>query len=114
GDHNPRCAALSRKKLAHETFGRLGIAAFLDQNLQHEAILINRSPKNVMLTFDRNNNLIQMPLVTKAWCPATDITGIGPSEFLGPFIHCLICDEYPAISQHIFDHAKAQWKAKIQ
>lgn len=98
---------MSREKLAHETLGSLGIAAFLDQNIYHETILINRSPKNVMLTFDRNDNLIQMPFVTKAWCAATNITGIGPSEFLSPFVHSLMCDEDPTISQHVFNHAKA-------
>jgi hypothetical protein len=31
GDYNPRFAALSREKLAHETLGSLGISTFLDK-----------------------------------------------------------------------------------
>ncbi|OYR12261.1 hypothetical protein CEV31_3600 [Brucella thiophenivorans] len=54
---------MRREKLAHEPFGGLGIAAFLYKNLQHKAILIYRSPKEMAFTFDRNNHFIQMPYV---------------------------------------------------
>jgi len=112
--HNPRYAALSRKKLAHETLGSLGIGAFLDQNIYHETILIHRSSKNVMLTFDRYYAFIQVLFITKARCAATDITGIGPSKFLSPFVRSLMGDEDRTIIHHVFNHAIDQWKAETE
>ena len=94
--------------------GSFGIGSFLNQSLQHKSILINSAPQDVMFTFDRYHAFIQMPLVTKARCPATDCVGVGPPEFLRPFADCLMSDDDPSINQHVFDQAKAERKEEIQ
>jgi hypothetical protein len=35
-------------------------------------------------------------------------------ELFGPLPDGLVCDNYPFIGQHVFDHAKAQWEAEVQ
>ena len=56
--------------------------------------------------FDHLNHFIQMPFITEAWCATTNTAGIGSPKLLRPFAHCLMRDDDPSISQHIFDHAK--------
>lgn len=63
GDHHPRRSALAPQQLAHPAFCRLGVAAILYQNLQDETVLIDSAPQPVPLAPDRNNGLIEVPLV---------------------------------------------------
>lgn len=64
GDHHARRAALALQQLAHQTLGRLGIATTLHQDLQDETVLIDGAPEPVLLAADRNDGLVEMPLVT--------------------------------------------------
>jgi hypothetical protein len=114
GDHDTGRSTLARQKFAYETLGSLGIAAFLHQNLQHKAILINGTPQKMLLALDRDNHFIQVPFVTKSRGTPTDRVGIGAAELLSPFPHRFVGDDDPSVSKHIFDHAKTEWKAIIQ
>ena len=66
GDHHPRRSSLTLQQLAHQTLGRLGIAAALHQHLQDETVLIHSAPEPVLLATDRNDGLVEMPLVAES------------------------------------------------
>lgn len=65
GDHHPRRSPLALQKLAHQAFGRFGIAAALHQHLQNKSVLVNGAPQPVLLASNRNDDLIKVPLVSK-------------------------------------------------
>ncbi len=65
GDHPPRRSYLALQQLARQALCRLGIAAALHQHLQDETVLIHSAPEPVLLATDRNDGLIEMPLVAE-------------------------------------------------
>jgi hypothetical protein len=67
----------------------------MDKNRKHKAILINGTPKDVALTFDRNDHLIQMPLVAKARFATMDFVGVISLKLLSSFTHRLMGGDDP-------------------
>jgi len=56
-DHDPRRPALPLQQLAQQPLGRLGVAPALDQNVQHDAVLIDGAPEIVRLAGDPEDDL---------------------------------------------------------
>lgn len=85
GDHDTRCSPLSFQQFAHQAFGRLGVSPALDENVEHEAILIDGAPKPVLFASDADDDLVQMPFVAEAaYGLLAKRVGELPSEFLRP------------------------------
>ncbi len=63
GNHHPWRTALPLRQLAHQTFGRPGVAAALHQNIENETVLINGVPRPVPLPTDRNDGFVEMRFV---------------------------------------------------
>src|SRR3954463_3587681 len=80
-DHHPRRDALLLEQLPQEAFGRLCIAAALDQDIEHDAGLIDGPPQPMPLAGNADHDLIEVPLV--AWCRKTpaDLVGKALTEF---------------------------------
>ena len=66
GDHSPGWAALLPQQTLQQALGRLGVAAVLDDLIEHIAVLINRPPQPVLLARDRDHDLIEVPDVAAA------------------------------------------------
>jgi len=62
-DYHSRRSALPLQELTHQTVGRLGITTTLHQNFQHKTILIDSTPEPVLLAADRNDGLVEVPLI---------------------------------------------------
>lgn len=115
GDHHPRRSSLTLQQLAHQALGRLGITAALQQHLQNETVLIHRAPEPVLLATDRNDGLIEMPLVAEPTnLTAADLVGEGPPEFLRPQPDRLMRDNDSTGSQQVLDHSQAEREAEIE
>src|SRR3954470_20350751 len=56
-DHHTRHAGLPLQQLAKQTLGGLLVAPALDQNVEHEAILIDRPPEPVLRSPDHQAHL---------------------------------------------------------
>jgi hypothetical protein len=76
GDHDVRRVPLTIHKLSCKAFGGLGIAAALHQNVENETVPIDGAPKPVFLAVNGDNDLIEVPFVTK---PA----GGSPPDIMG-------------------------------
>lgn len=48
-----------------------GVAARLDNLVEHHIVLINRSPKPAFLTIDAHHDFIEVPDVGLSWCRRT-------------------------------------------
>lgn len=115
GDHHSRCPALALQQLTHQSFGGVGIAAALDQNLQNEAVLIDGTPQPVLLATDRDNGLIEMPFVAKpTGRAAANVVRKMSAEFRCPKPDRLMRHCNPASRKEVLDHPQAQRKSEIQ
>jgi hypothetical protein len=65
-DHACRHGALLSQKPRQQSFGCLGIAARLNDFVQHIPVLIDGAPKRAFLAIDRDDGLVQTPHVVPA------------------------------------------------
>jgi hypothetical protein len=68
------------EKLVEKAFGSFLVASALHQNVQDIAVLIHGSPQVMFLATDREEDLVQMPLVAGPRLPAPQRVGIGLPE----------------------------------
>ena len=57
GDQHTRRPQLPFQKLAEQAFGGLLVAPALDQNVENEALLVNRAPEPMLRASDRDDDL---------------------------------------------------------
>lgn len=65
GDHHPWRPALTLQEFAHQAFCSLGTSAALYQHLENKTVLIHGTPQPVLSAADRNDDLIDVPLVAE-------------------------------------------------
>lgn len=74
-------------------------SAALHQDVQYDAVLIDSAPEIAHLTLDADENLIQMPLVTRPRSPATKAVRKAGAEFQTPSTDALTGDDDATFSQ---------------
>src|ERR1700690_3612678 len=82
-----------------EALGGFGISALLNEDVEHNAVLIHAAPKIVLYALDPDEHLVQVPLVPGPWPSAAQAVGKAPAEFLAPAPHSLIGDDNATFSQ---------------
>jgi len=65
------------KELAEKSLGGFLVAAALDQDIEHIAVLIYRSPEIMGLPIDFEKDLVQMPFVATTRASSPQFVGIG-------------------------------------
>src|SRR3954466_14907745 len=113
-DHDTRDPALLFQQLAEQALGGLFVPPALDQDVEHDPILVDRSPKPMLLAADHQAHLIQVPFVARTGQPAPDLVGEGLAELAPPLAHGFMAHLDAAGGQHLFDHAQAQGKAEVE
>jgi len=69
GNELPGWPALLFQDLAKEALGGSLVSALCDQDVEHFAVLVHRSPKIMALPADRNEYLVHVPDVTEPPLP---------------------------------------------
>src|SRR3954468_24988563 len=113
-DHDTRGPALLFQQLAKQAFGGPLVPPLLDENVEHEAILVDGPPEPVLLASDLHLDLVQVPLVSGTGQPAPDLVGEALAELARPLADCLMADRDAAGRQHLIHHAQAQRKAEVE
>src|SRR3954451_11546467 len=72
-DHHTRGPALLFQQLAEQALGGLLVPPALDEDVEHEAILVDSPPKPVLLAPDRQAHFVQVPLVASTGQLAADL-----------------------------------------
>ena len=111
-DHDPRRPALLLEQRAQQALGRLLVAPALDQNVEHDAVLIHGTPEIMLLAGDLEHDFIQMPLVAGPGQPPPDDIGELLAELQAPLADGLVADLEAAEGQHLHDHAQGERKAE--
>jgi len=97
-----------------EAFGCLGIPPWLNEDVEHDAILIHGTPKIVLHALNPDEHLIKVPLVTGLWTTAAQAIGKALAELLAPAPNGLIGDNDATLRQQEFNISKAEAERVIQ
>ena len=89
------------------------IAARLNQDVDHIAVLIHGPPEIVLLSIDSNKDFIQMPGVAEATLTPIQISGIARTELLTPDSNRFIRDDDSAFGEKILDISEAQAETMV-
>jgi hypothetical protein len=97
-----------------EALSGVAIAPRLNENVEHDAILIDGSPKIVLHALDSDENFIHVPLVPWPWSAASQAVGETRAEFLAPASHRLVGNNDAALSQYQLNISQAEAKHVVQ
>ena len=113
GDDPPGHAALTFQQLTEETFSRTPIAARLEQDVDHVAVLVNGTPGILPLPLDGHEEFVEVPRIAQATLSPLEGTGVRGAELQTPQSDGLVGDDDPPLCQEIFDISKAQAEAVV-
>ena len=99
---------------AEEALGRIGIAPILQENVQHLAMSVDRSPEVLLLAPDAHEDLVQGPGPPHATLAPAQLGGERLAEAAHPATDGLVAELDPAPCQQFFHVPKAQGKAGIE
>ena len=114
GHNHARHILKAFQQPSKETFGCFGIPPRLNEDVEHDAVLIHGTPKIVLHALNPDEHLIKVPLVTGPRTTAAQTVGKGLAEFLAPAPDGLIRDDDAPLSQQEFNISKAQAEHVIQ
>jgi hypothetical protein len=114
GDQLPGCLSLMFQGLTKETFSGSTISTLGDHNIDHVSILIDGPPKIEALTFDGDEEFIDVPDVAESSLFPTQSSGIGQSEFLTPVSDRFVGDKDSSLREQVFYVSKAQGEPMVE
>ena len=90
------------------------IASSLNQDVEHNAILVDCAPEVALHALDPDEHLIEVPLVSWPWPAAPQAIGEIRTELLAPPSHRLVGDENASFSQDQLHIAQAEAEYVVQ
>jgi hypothetical protein len=111
---HPRDILAPFEQLAEERLGSFFVASALDEDVQPSAVLLHRPPQIVALLVERDEYLIQVPLVAWAGTPTPELIGILLPKFVTPLADRFIghCDT--TNKQEFFHVAVAEAESVVE
>ena len=79
GHDHPRHIVQTRQQASEETLGCLAVAACLNEDVEHNAILIHGAPQITLHALDPDEHLVQVPLVPGPWPPCRRLAKLWPN-----------------------------------
>ena len=89
------------------------IAARLNQNVDHIAVLIHGPPEIVLLSIDSNKDFVQVSNIAEPALTPLQFSGIFRTELLTPDSNRFIRDDDSAFGEKIFDIPEAQAETMV-
>src|SRR3954471_18120640 len=74
-DQDTRGPALLFQQLAEQAFGGPLVPPLLDEDVEHDPILVDGPPQPVLLAGDLHHDLVEVPLVSGTGQSAADLVG---------------------------------------
>jgi len=97
-----------------ESLGGWGIAAFLNEDVEHNAVLIHGAPQIARHALDPDEHLVQVPLVAGSWPSAAQAVSKALAEFPAPAPNRLIGDNDATFSQEQLNISQAEAEHVVQ
>jgi hypothetical protein len=114
GHQSPRRSSLALHQLAKKPLSGTPIAASLEQDIDHVAILIDGAPQILPPTADLHEDLVQMPRVAELRLPPTGSGGVVRPELLTPATHGLVGHLDASLGQEILDVSETQRESVVE
>jgi hypothetical protein len=89
------------------------IAARLNQDVDHVAVLIHCTPEILLLAVDSNEDFVHVPHIAEAALTPLQFSGIVRTELLTPEPNRFIRDDDSAFGQKILDISEAQAESMV-
>src|SRR5215204_5890041 len=86
-DHHTRGPALLFQKPPEQALGGLFVPPALDQDVEHDPILVNSPPEPVLLAADHQAHFIEVPFIARTGEPALDLVGERLAELEAPLAY---------------------------
>ena len=102
------------QKPPEEALRGVAIAPSLNQDVEHNTILIDRAPKVLLHALDPDEDFVQVPLVPWPRALAAQAVGETRTEFLAPASHRLVGDDNAALSQEQLNIPQAEAEHVVQ
>ena len=99
---------------SEESLCGFGIPAWLNEDVEHDAILIHRAPKIMLHALDPDEHLVEVPFVPGPRTAASQTAGKGLAEFLAPASNGLIGHDNATFSQKQFNIPQAEAEHMVQ
>ena len=97
-----------------ESLRGLSIPPWLNEDVEHDAVLINGTPQIVLHSLDPDEHLVEVPFVSWPWPAAAYTTGMGLAELLAPAPHSLIGNHNASFSQNQLNIPQAEAEYVIE
>ena len=93
------CGPRALQQLAKEPLSCGRVAPALDQDVEDISVLVDRTPKIVLLAADADEPLVHVPLVAGLWPPLPQHIGENPAKAQAPLADALVTDDDPSRRQ---------------
>jgi hypothetical protein len=113
-NNDARFAASGSQQLAEEAHGCEAIALGLDQNIEHDAVLINGSPQIMRYAIDLEEDFVEMPLVAGPGTPSPQAISELAAELIAPAPDRFVAHHYATGCHHLLYIAKAHTEPEVQ
>ncbi|ANP91656.1 hypothetical protein BA011_36825 (plasmid) [Rhizobium leguminosarum] len=90
-----------------KTLGSLGVTASLNQDVENIAVGVNCPPEPEFLSADRDDSLIDVPLVVWIRSVPSNAVGKMAAKALDPETNSIPADENTAFSKEVFNIGRA-------
>ncbi len=114
GDKALRLVLESMQQAFEEMLGGRPVPSALHQDIQHDAVLIHRTPQIMQHAIDADEHLIEVPRVSRPGSPAAQPPGKISPELPTPVSDALVSDDNPALGQDKLDIAQTEAEYVIQ
>ena len=102
------------QQAAKEALRGFGVPPWLNQDVEHNAVLIHGTPKIVLHALDPDEHLVHVPLVSRPWSAASQAARECLAELLAPLTNGLIRDNDATFSQQQLNISQAEAEHVIQ
>ena len=102
------------QKARQEGRCRLGITVTLQQDVEHEAVLVDRSPQPVSNAVDRRTDLVHQPAGTPSGFPLAQVICEQCAELDAPFAQGLVTDLDAALVEQFLNVSITQRETVVQ
>jgi hypothetical protein len=114
GHDDPRHLLQTFQQASEEALRDFGIAAFLKEDVEHDAILVHGTPQIIPHALDQEEHPIHVPLVAGSRPPTAQAVGEALAEFPPPAPNRLIRDDNASFHQKQRSVPQAETEHMIQ
>jgi len=90
------------------------VAPLLDEEVQHDPILVDRPPQPVSLALDLQQQLVAVPRVARPCPPLAQPGCEGWAELVTPLPNALVADDQAAFGEQVLHITEAEMETVVQ